>query len=106
MSFCRQKYTLETALRAQVLTTVPDSTSQKFMLLGQVPRSSSGASQGRYAIVHLDFAGTRTRKCDEGDFERWYARAGNTECLMGHKVRPLSGYSSARTKIVLTLLVG
>ena len=43
---------------------------------------------GRFVIVFLDFEGTRQRKCEEDDFEKWYARtAKNTECLIGHKVR-------------------
>ena len=29
----------------------------------------------------------RGEKCKDDDFERWYARAGDHECIMGHKVR-------------------
>lgn len=73
-------------LRARALSTVQDSTSQKFILLGQLSRQDA-TSEGRFAAVFLDFAPMGRRKCDEADFERWYARtAQNKECLMGHKV--------------------
>ncbi|KAI0030630.1 Oligoxyloglucan reducing end-specific cellobiohydrolase [Vararia minispora EC-137] len=70
-------------VRARALTTVPDSTSQKFMLVAQVGRSD--ADGGRYVVVHLDFSPTRTRKCEDDDMEKWYARAKGKECLMGHR---------------------
>ena len=74
-------------MRSRLLMTLPDSTSQKFILLGQIARKDQKADQGRYAIVFLDFANTRSRKCEESDFEKWYARAAkDKECLMGHKV--------------------
>jgi len=73
-------------LRARALSTVQDSTSQKFLLLGQLSRLDA-TSEGRFAAVFLDFAPLGRRKCGEADFERWYARtAKNKECLMGHKV--------------------
>ncbi|KAH9989911.1 Oligoxyloglucan reducing end-specific cellobiohydrolase [Russula compacta] len=72
-------------LRARALSTVQDSTSQKFLLLGQLSRQDS-TSEGRFAAVFLDFAPMGRRKCSEADFERWYARTvKNKECLMGHK---------------------
>ena len=64
--------------------TVPDSTSQKFMLIGQRSRRDAGDDE-RWAVVHLDFAKTRSRKCETSDFETWYARKGSNQCLMGHK---------------------
>ncbi|KZT00997.1 Oligoxyloglucan reducing end-specific cellobiohydrolase [Laetiporus sulphureus 93-53] len=72
-------------LRARILTTVPDSTSQKFMLVGQVAKDDAQSNQGRYAVVFLDFLPMRSRKCGEDDYERWYARSLTHECLMGHK---------------------
>ncbi|KAH9941948.1 Oligoxyloglucan reducing end-specific cellobiohydrolase [Amylocystis lapponica] len=72
-------------LRARVLTTVPDSTSQKFMIVGQIAKKDQVAGKGRYAVVFLDFAPMRTRKCTDDDFERFYVRSMNHECLMGHK---------------------
>ncbi|KZV63315.1 Oligoxyloglucan reducing end-specific cellobiohydrolase [Peniophora sp. CONT] len=76
---------LPTTLRARALTTVPDSTSQKFMLLGQLGRGEAGADSGRYVIAHLDFAPVRGRQCGEADFEKWYARSQHHECLMGRR---------------------
>ncbi|KIK54103.1 hypothetical protein GYMLUDRAFT_232409 [Collybiopsis luxurians FD-317 M1] len=78
-------YNLGVKMRARALSTVPDSTSQKFLLVGQVARRDQTDRIGRYVVVFLDFAGMRSRKCEDRDFERWYARSGASECLMGHK---------------------
>ncbi|KAG8905227.1 vacuolar protein sorting/targeting protein PEP1 [Tulasnella sp. 403] len=76
---------LGVTLRAKSLTTIPDSTSQKFILIGQLNRQST-TDEGKYAAVFLDFATMNKRQCNEGDFEKWYARtAKGKECLMGHK---------------------
>ncbi|TDL26564.1 signal sequence binding protein [Rickenella mellea] len=72
------------SIRARALTTVPDSTSQKFVLLGQIARKDQ-KGDGRFAVIYLDFAPTRNRKCIDNDFEKWYARSGSHECIMGHK---------------------
>lgn len=83
----RKEYNFGVKMRVRVLMTVPDSTSQKFILVGQQSRrDQSSAGKGRIALVFLDFAGTRPRKCGENDFEKWYARSQNHQCLMGHKV--------------------
>lgn len=82
-----KEYDLGLRLRARALTTVADSTSQKFLLIGQVSRKDQKGDIGRFVVVHLDFSATRTRKCTEKDFESWYARPTNSQCLMGHKVR-------------------
>jgi hypothetical protein len=37
-------------------------------------------------MIYLDFQPTRGRQCDDSDFEQWYARKGDSECIMGHKV--------------------
>ena len=82
----RNSLDLGIKLLARGLTTVQDSTSQKFILLGQLSRRSAG-SQGRTVTVFLDFAATRNHKCGDSDFERWNARTvKGKECLMGHKV--------------------
>ena len=82
----RRKYTLSVKLRARLLTTIPDSTSQKFVLIGSLSRKDT-TPDGKHVIVFLDFADMRDRQCDEGDFEKWYARGkGGHECIMGHKV--------------------
>ena len=92
----RKKYKLDVKVRARVLTTVPDSTSQKFILLGQVSKKDAKGNTGRYVVIHLDFANTRSRQCGEDDFEKWYARTStNEECLMGHKVRHPSPHTWA-----------
>ncbi|KAJ7355652.1 vacuolar protein sorting/targeting protein 10 [Mycena albidolilacea] len=80
-----KSYKLGVKLRARALITLPDSTSQKFILLGQVARKDQSDKIGRFVTVFLDFANTRKRKCEEGDFEKWYARSAKSECLMGHK---------------------
>ena len=85
-SLPRKSYNFGVKLRARILTTVSDSTSQKFILIGQLDKREQ-TSGGRFAAVYLDFANTRSRQCGDGDFEDWYARtAKGRECLMGHKV--------------------
>ncbi|KAJ2911663.1 hypothetical protein MD484_g8748, partial [Candolleomyces efflorescens] len=79
-----QDYDFGMKIRSRALVTLPDSTSQKFLLLGQAPRDHPSPS--KVVIVYLDFAPTRKRKCGESDFEKWYARPpGKRSCLMGHK---------------------
>ena len=75
-------------LRAKLLTTIPDSTSTKFLLLGTLTRKSKGAGEERHIIVQVDFDALEKRKCSDSDFEKWYARNidGRQDCLMGHKV--------------------
>lgn len=76
-------------IRARALLTLPDSTSQKFLLLGQVPRKEQTKEIKGVVLFSLDFTPTRQKKCEEDDFERWNARKGDSECIMGHKVRAL-----------------
>lgn len=85
LPFRREKYNFGTKIRALLLTTIPDSTSQKFLLLGSTSRKDAG-SQDRHVVVFLDFATMLTRQCGKDDFEKWYARPEGRECLMGHKV--------------------
>ncbi|KAL0567823.1 vacuolar protein sorting/targeting protein PEP1 [Marasmius crinis-equi] len=79
------QYRMGVTLRARGLTTLPDSTSQKFLLVGQIARQDEHRKLGRYAVVFIDFYETRKRKCGESDFEKWEARPRDKECLMGHK---------------------
>ena len=82
----RKQLDLGVTVRSLLLTTIPDSTSQKFLLLGTSPRGKGG-DEGRHAMIFLDFAPLRHRQCTDKDFERWYARSSEgQECLMGHKV--------------------
>lgn len=81
-------------VRARMLTTVQDSTSQKFMLLGSTGRQRGDGEMAHY-IFELDFGKLNKRACkrnDEdlsnGDFEKWYARrypGEGPDCLMGHQ---------------------
>ena len=82
-------------MRSRILTTVGDSTSQKFLMIGQISRKDQESGKGRIGVVFLDFATLDRRKCGDGDFEEWTARSSTHECLMGHKVR-LSRRGSAR----------
>lgn len=50
---------------------------------------------GHYIVIFLDFAGIRTKQCTEDDMEKWYARSGDSECLMGHKVLVFSSSFSS-----------
>lgn len=81
----RHSVDIGVSLRAKSLTTVPDSTSLKFLLLGQLNKAST-TDDGKYAVVFVDFATLGKRQCTDNDFEKWYARtAKGKECLMGHK---------------------
>lgn len=87
----RATFDIGVKIRARLLTTVPDSTSLKFILLGTLTRHSpdKGSKGERHVIVHIDFESLGKRKCVDKDMERWYARTmgGAPDCLMGHKVR-------------------
>ncbi|KAL0257292.1 vacuolar protein sorting/targeting protein PEP1 [Diplodia seriata] len=66
---------------AYELTTIPDSTGIKFVLI-----ASKGDDD--WAIYTLDFAGLHERKCKDDDFELWHARKtedGKPSCIMGRK---------------------
>ena len=68
-------------VRALALTTVPDSTSDKFTLIAETK------DQKPY-IFSINFDGVLEKKCKSDDFEKWYARLdekGEPDCLMGHK---------------------
>jgi hypothetical protein len=78
---------LSVTMRARALLTIPDATSQKFVLLGQLSRNDK-TQDGGYAGVFLDFAPVRSRQCSSSDLEKWWARtAKDNQCIMGHKVR-------------------
>ncbi|KAI0676132.1 Oligoxyloglucan reducing end-specific cellobiohydrolase [Trametes maxima] len=79
-----QSFNFGKRMRARILTTVGDSTSQKFLLVGQLAKRDQ-TNNGRFAAVFLDFATLDRRKCSDGDFEQWRARSSTHECLMGHK---------------------
>ena len=71
-------------VRARILTTTPDSTSLKFILLATV----GGGSKMKNYLFSINFEGLHERKCKQDDFEEWYARLdekGKPDCIMGHK---------------------
>ncbi|KAI8944960.1 hypothetical protein F4801DRAFT_598607 [Xylaria longipes] len=65
------------------LTTTPDSTSLKFVLVAKTGSKESPS----YCVVSIDFEGLHEDTCKESDMEEWYARTdddGNPTCVMGH----------------------
>ena len=71
-------------VRAKILTTTPDSTSLKIVLLAT---TGEGRDLKNY-VFSIDFASLHERKCDDDDFEQWNARLdedGKPDCLMGQK---------------------
>ena len=97
----RNSYKFGVKLRARILTTVSDSTSQKFLLVGQLDKREQ-QDGGRFATIFLDFANTRSRQCGDNDFEDWYARTSKgKECLMGHKVHVFRIICFHRTLTIL-----
>lgn len=85
-----KSYSFGQPLSPKALLTVPDSTSQKFLLLGEVAKKDQKSGVGEWVIVQLDFANTRKRKCEglensDKDFEKWNARPRGSECLLGRK---------------------
>lgn len=74
---------LEHKIYPRMLTTTPDSTSLKFLLVG-----SKDKDGGDFYVYSIDFDGLHERKCKDDDFEKWPARLdenGDPDCLMGHK---------------------
>ncbi|KAL8783447.1 MAG: hypothetical protein Q9195_009389 [Heterodermia aff. obscurata] len=77
-------FELDKKVRAKVLTTVPDSTTLKFILLA----TAGKGSKTEHLVISIDFNNLHERKCDDKDFEKWVARLddqGDPDCLMGHK---------------------
>ena len=70
-------------VRAGYLTTVPDSTTQKFILQA----TGRDGDDPAFYLYSLDFTGIYSDKCKDNDFEDWHARLdsnGKPDCLMGH----------------------
>ena len=55
----RNSYDMGVKLRSRGLINLPDSTSQKFLLLGQVSKTESRFGNDKAVIVFLDFSKTR-----------------------------------------------
>lgn len=67
-------------IKPDLLTTTQDSTSLKFLLLGEREKS--------YHIIAIDFNKLDKRTCEKKDMEDWHARVdndGKPTCIMGHK---------------------
>ncbi|KAG2146361.1 hypothetical protein DEU56DRAFT_971534 [Suillus clintonianus] len=80
-------YNVGIQFRAKSLTTVSDSASQKFLLLGQVIPQPQQPGISHNVAIYLDFATLGRPKCGPDDKEPWYARANfNSECIMGAKL--------------------
>jgi hypothetical protein len=74
------------------ITAVPDLTSQKLIVVGEVDKGDPG-EENRVGVVQIDFSGMRKKQCRDGDFEKWYARdrrESARECVLGHTVSLLS----------------
>ena len=72
----------EEEISATILTTVPDSTSPKFIL----EATKRVGSKVEFYIYCLDFSKIYDNKCENDDFEEWPARLnekGDPDCLMG-----------------------
>lgn len=77
---------LDYKIRARELTTLPDSTSLKFMLYASKKKDGGGRE---HVIIHLDFTELHARTCEDKDFDsKWSVRVDgddNPSCVMGHK---------------------
>ena len=77
---------LDDKIKPIALTTVPDSTSLKFILTA----SKGRGSDLEYFIYSLDFDGLDLPRCETKDFTEWFARVdekGEPSCIMGHTQR-------------------
>ena len=85
------------------IVTDPDTTSQRFIVLGKVPRAlrhdEEGASLNKARMVHIDLSALHEKKCEgasnpgapESDYELWSptpiaARGSSDSCQLGSKV--------------------
>ncbi|KAJ9157909.1 Sortilin [Pleurostoma richardsiae] len=70
-------------IKPWIITTTQDSTSLKFVLVGQTGDEFSPT----YHVISLDFEGLHEKTCGKDDMETWWARVdekGEPTCLMGH----------------------
>jgi hypothetical protein len=74
---------LGVAIRTRLLTTRPDSSSLKFILVG----SSNDHGTQKHYMFAINFEGMKLRQCKDNDYEDWHARLddnGKPDCIMGH----------------------
>ncbi|KAJ9669353.1 vacuolar protein sorting/targeting protein PEP1 [Coniosporium apollinis] len=77
-----EQVSLDDKVRAHELTTVPDSTSLKFIMVATKGKGKST----EYHIYSINFEEMHKRKCEKDDFEMWPARVdknGKKTCIMG-----------------------
>ena len=80
-----QELELPDTIHPRILTTVTDSSTAKFLLIGTPIKKDEKTGARTYT---LDFSGYADRKCGKDDFEQFYARYDDKKqptCLMGHK---------------------
>ncbi|RUP45195.1 hypothetical protein BC936DRAFT_148495, partial [Jimgerdemannia flammicorona] len=82
-----QSFNLGVTMQSRILTSDPESTTTKFLLVGTT-------DSGQVQAIQLDFSNLFPRQCvldqsdtSKQDFERWYARdlTPSADCLMGHE---------------------
>jgi len=77
---------LDYSFRARELTTLPDSTTLKFILYASKKKEGGGRE---HVIIHLDFNDLHERKCGDKDFnDEWSVRVDaddKASCVMGHQ---------------------
>ncbi|CEP23216.1 hypothetical protein BN1211_3749 [Cyberlindnera jadinii] len=89
-----QQVGLGATVKAKTLTTTPDSTTSKFLLVGSV--------NGQYNTYSLDFSDLYSRKCEDGDFEDWYVKSLNSNepmCILGHQQKFKRRVRNANCKV-------
>ncbi|WFD05581.1 vacuolar protein sorting/targeting protein PEP1 [Malassezia vespertilionis] len=75
---------LEVGVTPFLLTTIPDGTALKFLLVGSRARGT-GNDKHRHTALFVDFAPLGMPKCSPKDFEKWYTQLADGKCLMGGK---------------------
>jgi photosystem II stability/assembly factor-like uncharacterized protein len=75
-----EKSDLGVKMQVKFITTAPDSTTLKFLVMG--------VKGDNWHVLKVDFEGLQERSCKDKDFEKWPARLdddGKASCIMGHK---------------------
>ncbi|WFD34625.1 vacuolar protein sorting/targeting protein PEP1 [Malassezia cuniculi] len=71
------------SLNPVILTTIPDGTALKFLLVGSVPRAVLPNS--RHIATFIDFVPMKFPRCTDKDFERFYPLPPEKSCLLGRR---------------------
>ena len=70
----RKEYQIGVMLQGNGATNATGFNVAKFFACGEVAWKDQLDNITRVVMVHLDFSATRSRKCEERDFKRRYAR--------------------------------